>query len=76
MIGFRATVVEQGLASGETIFYAVIMRHSRFADLPAEKHYFGTEHARKVDQSLFDTFAYTAVAIDRRHPVFDLRHQF
>jgi len=74
-LGLRIPTVKQRPAAGEAIFDAVPKTYRRFAELPAKKHHFRTEHARKIDESLLDAFTYATVSVDRLDPLFHLRDQ-
>jgi hypothetical protein len=45
------------------------------ADLPAQKDDFRPEHAGKIDQTLFHTFADAAVTVNRFNPALDFAHE-
>jgi hypothetical protein len=71
----RLLDIEQGPAPGKTVFDPVPMADCRFTQLPAEKDHFGSQQARKIDETLFDALADATVALYLFHAFFDFRHQ-
>ena len=74
-IGFGFAAIEQRPASGKTILRPVPVADRRLTELPAKKHHFRSQHARKVNEPLLHTFADATVMVDLFHPAFDFVHE-
>ncbi len=68
--------INQRPASGKAVVDPMPVADTRLSKLPAQKNDFRAEHARKVNQSLFHSFAHATMAMDFLDPSLDLLYQF
>ena len=75
-VGVFLLRIDQRPASGKAVVDPMPVANARLSELPAEENNLRSEHARKVNQSLFHSFAHATVAMDFLDPILDLLDQF
>ncbi len=68
--------IDQRPPSGKAVLDAMPVANTWLSELPAEKNSLRSEQTRKIDQSLFHSFAHATMAMDFLDLIFDLLYQF